>query len=48
MNIEELWAEMEAEQAWRQAELRFFQNQLQHISSEIDQDKFQICFESLC
>lgn len=41
MNIEALWAEMEAEQAWRQAEVRFFQNQLLHISSEAEKDKFR-------
>lgn len=41
MKLDELWAEIEAEQEWRQAEMRFFQNQLVHIPSEAEQDKFR-------
>ena len=41
MNIAELWAEIEAEQEWRQAEIRFFQNQLTMMSSTEDQDRFR-------
>src|SRR5574337_1061994 len=41
MNIPELWAEIEAEQEWRQSEIRFFQNQILNITSEKEQDKFR-------
>jgi hypothetical protein len=41
MNIIELWAEIESEEEWRQAEIRFFQNQLIEINSYADQDKFR-------
>ena len=41
MNITALWAEIEAEQDWRQAEIRFFHNQLVKIDSTTEQDRFR-------
>lgn len=41
MNITDLWTEIEAEQDWRQAEIRFFQNQLIKVNSTTEQDKFR-------
>lgn len=41
MNIAELWAEIEAEQDWRQAEIRFLQNQAAGITNVAEQDQFR-------
>lgn len=41
MNIENLWAEIEAEQTWRTDEIRFFQNQASLIASEEGQNQFR-------
>lgn len=41
MNITELWAEIETEQAWRVDEIRFFQNQLIYINSENKKDQYR-------
>ncbi|BFM40525.1 MAE_28990/MAE_18760 family HEPN-like nuclease [Synechocystis sp. LKSZ1] len=40
MNISDVWAEIEAEQAWRQDEIRFFQNQSTFVAPE-KQDHFR-------
>lgn len=39
MNINQLWAEMEEEQEWREKELRFFQNKLSQIPEENTSDR---------
>ncbi len=41
MNIADLWAEIEAEQTWRQDEVRFFQNQLGNFASDDDKNKYR-------
>lgn len=41
MNLPELWAEIEADQAWRQDEIRFFQNRLSDLDSESDKNQFR-------
>lgn len=41
MNLENLWAEIEAEQSWRMNEIRFFQNQASGISNGQEQDQFR-------
>jgi hypothetical protein len=41
MNLENLWAEIEAEQAWRIDEIRFFQNQLVHLTDEGEKERFR-------
>lgn len=41
MNIAALYAEMEADQQWRQDEVRFFQNQLASIADEDEKNQFR-------
>src|SRR5215510_14403809 len=41
MNIADLWAEIEEDQAWRLDEIRFFQNQLTLIPNEEKHDQFR-------
>lgn len=41
MNFAELWAEIEADQTWRQDEIRFFQNQSAKVDSTEKQDYFR-------
>ncbi len=41
MNIAEIWAEIEKDLAWRQDELRFFQNQLVSLPSDDEQRRFR-------
>lgn len=41
MNIAQLWAELENDQAWRQREIRFFQNQSAKLESEKEQNQFR-------
>lgn len=41
MNIADLWAEIEAEQTWRQDEVRFFQNQLSNFKSDEEKNKYR-------
>ena len=40
MNIADIWAEIESEQAWRQDEIRFFQNQSTFVAND-KQDQFR-------
>ena len=40
MNIAELWEEIESDQAWREAEIRFFQNRMLKMTSEEEQNRF--------
>jgi hypothetical protein len=41
MSTETFWAEIEAEQAWREAEIRFLQNQLALLEEEEARDRFR-------
>jgi len=41
MNIPQVWAEIEEDFTWRQDELRFFQNLLGNIDSEVEQERFR-------
>lgn len=41
MNIAQLWAELENDQAWRQGEIRFFHNQSAKLESETEQNQFR-------
>ncbi|WP_212004822.1 MAE_28990/MAE_18760 family HEPN-like nuclease [Chitinophaga sp. HK235] len=41
MNLDEIWSEIEEEYKWRSDEIRFFTNQLLHLSSVEDKDKFR-------
>jgi hypothetical protein len=41
MNSAELWAEIEADQAWREEEIRFLQNRLTDIESDDDKSRFR-------
>jgi hypothetical protein len=41
MNSAELWAEIEADQAWRLDEIRFFQNRLSDLDSEDEKSQFR-------
>src|SRR5256885_12430645 len=41
MNLADLRAELEANQAWRRDEIRFFQNQLTWINAEEKQSQFR-------
>lgn len=41
MNSAELWAEIEADQAWREDEIRFLQNRLSGLESDLDKRRFR-------
>lgn len=41
MNIEDLWAEIEDEQSWREKELRFFINFMSEIESEEEKEQYR-------
>ncbi len=41
MNLENLWAEIEADQTWRTDEIRFFQNQCEILNSDDKKDQFR-------
>lgn len=41
MNIEQVYAEMEEEQEWREKELRFLHNQLAKLTIDSDRDRFR-------
>ncbi len=41
MNSAELWAEIEADQAWRLDEIRFFQNRLSELDSDDEKSQFR-------
>ncbi|MCZ2480061.1 hypothetical protein G9H64_06215 [Aquirufa nivalisilvae] len=41
MVVDNLWAEIEAEQSWRTDEIRFFQNQISNIPTEEKQAQFR-------
>lgn len=41
MSPAELWAEIEADQAWRQDEIRFFQNRLGDLDSDDEKSQFR-------
>lgn len=41
MNLDVLWAEIEAEQEWREAELHFLHNQLESLDDGEQQNKFR-------
>jgi hypothetical protein len=41
MNFPDLWAEIEADQAWREEEMRVLHNQLARLGSEAEKDQFR-------
>src|SRR5947207_897222 len=41
MNLGRLWAEIEDDQAWREEEIRFFQNRAVSVADPNEQDQFR-------